>query len=211
MKVLLIADSPLINAGLRSVIRDTIHTTYFSETASLIEASELCHRETFQLAIVDIRNLSIPDISMIASLKEAVPELTIWVNLRTDFTLLRSLLKARVHGVFSSKSSTSEFERALCKINAGTTFVSDEIQEQMVSAVIGNIPWPALTERQEHVADLLAAGMSRHGIAEQIGVKPSTVSHYRKIIFKKLGIASMKELRQKRGAIEPTAKSGLPG
>jgi DNA-binding NarL/FixJ family response regulator len=207
MKVLLIADSPLIFAGLRSVILDTIHTAHFTETRSLIEASTLCSREPFQLAIVDIRNLSIPDISIIVTLKEAAPRLTIWVNLRTDFTLLRSLLKAGVQGVFSSKSSYSEFEHASRKINMGTTFVSDEIQEQMVSAVIGNSPWPVLTERQEHVADLLAAGFSRRAIAEQINVKPSTVTHYRQIIFKKLGINSMKELRQKRGVTEPMSNS----
>lgn len=206
MKVLLIADSPLIIAGMRSVILDTIHTTHFTEIGSLIETLELCRKETYQLVIIDVGNLKITDINIITTLKDVAPRLTVWVNLRTDFTLLRSLLRAGVNGVFSSKSSYNEFERALNTINKGTRFVSDEIQEQLVSAIIGNVSWPALTERQEQVADLLAAGLTRHAIAEQISVKPSTVTHYRQIIFKKLGIASMKELRQKRGAVEPMPK-----
>ncbi|SEJ38230.1 DNA-binding response regulator, NarL/FixJ family, contains REC and HTH domains [Dyadobacter sp. SG02] len=203
MEVLLITDSPLIVSGLRSVILDTIHTTRFTETGSLTQTLMICHEKTFQLAFIDLAGLNATDLDLIAAIKKAAPDMIIWVNLRSDFTLMRLLLKGGVNGLFSSNSSSKEFRSALLDANIGKRFISEQVQEQLVSAVIGDLSFPALTARQEEVADLLAAGLSRRHIAEKIHVKPATVTHYRQIIFKKLGILSLKELRLKRKQTDP--------
>lgn len=201
MKVLLISDSPLVITGLRAVILDTIHTPHFTEASILAEALPLCRRQPFELVIIDISKLDTAGIDQIAALKTAFQELTIWVNLRSDFTLLRWLLKSGVNGILSSKSASAEFGMALRSIDNGGRFIGEEIQKKLVSAFIGDSSWSSLTVHQEKVAGLLAAGLSNQSIADQIGVKSATITHYRQIIFKKLGIASLTELRQKWTAL----------
>lgn len=201
MKVLLISDSPLVITGLRAVILDTIHTPDFTEAKLLAEALPLCRRQPFELVIIDISKLDAAGIEQVTALKTMLPELTIWVNLRADFTLLRWLLKSGVNGILSSKSSSAEFGMALRTMDHGGRFIGEEIQKKLVSAFIGSPSWSNLTVQQEKVAGLLAAGLSNQSIADQIGVKSATIAHYRRIIFKKLGIASLTELRQEWTAL----------
>lgn len=142
MKVLLISDSPLVITGLRAVILDTIHTAHFTEAKLPAEAPDLCQGRQFQLAIIDIARMDITNLDLIASLKTAHPEMIIWVNLRSDFTLLRSLLKTGVNGILSSKSSSAEFRSALLNIDKVGRFISEEIQGKLISAFIGGHFWP---------------------------------------------------------------------
>lgn len=51
-----------------------------------------------------------------------------------------------------------------------------------------------LTERQQHVCDLLVLGLSSKEISARLGISPRTVEEHRAEVFRKMGVRNAVEL-----------------
>jgi DNA-binding NarL/FixJ family response regulator len=60
-------------------------------------------------------------------------------------------------------------------------------------AMVANDPFPELTQREEEVLQLMAAGLTNSAIAERLVLSPKTVRNHVSTIFSKLHVAGRAE------------------
>jgi DNA-binding NarL/FixJ family response regulator len=119
-------------------------------------------------------------------------------------SIVMGYFKAGVQGFFSKYGTADELIECINLVVAGKRYLSPSILIWLLRSepapggglthIVGNISM--LTDRQREIAYYLARGMPTKWIAVTENVRSSTVSAIRSIIFKKLGVSDITQLRK---------------
>ena len=146
-----------------------------------------------------ILDLSLPGLSGLAAipaLRQAVPHMKVLVlTVHEDEAYFFAALQAGAAGYVLKGGSASELIAALDLVAQGGVPIPRVLGQRLASEHLGHAPGPAdLSEREQDMLRLIAAGRSNKAIAEELALSLRTVERHRSAIMSKLGFHNKAEL-----------------
>lgn len=198
LKVLICDDHELIREGLKRILLDSGKASRVGEVARAEDVMTTVRREPWDIVILDI---SLGDRSGLEVLKEVkadfprLPVLVLSMYPEEQFAL--RVFRAGANGYLNKNLATSALLEAIRQVLASGQYVSAKVAEQLVNAVKqpdGQPLHAMLSDREDQVLRLIGAGRTVGQIAQQLELSVKTVSTYRSIVLRKLGLENNAQL-----------------
>jgi DNA-binding NarL/FixJ family response regulator len=209
VRVLIADDQPLLRAGFRALLETAGDIEVVAEAGTGAEALEAAAKTKPDVVLMDIR---MPDMDGI----EATRRLTrTKVLILTTFGLddyIIEALRAGASGFLLKTTRVDELIAAVRAIAAGDALLSPAITRKLLDQVARRLPASVdqrpeqlaeLTDREELVLRLLAAGLTNAEIAHALVVSEATVKSHVSKVLRKL------ELRDRVQAVIYAYETGL--
>ena len=214
IKVVLVDDHPLFRTGLAHVIaRDSrleiagvasaIDTGFdlFLEVEPDLVVCDLSFGETSGLALIKrIRDLPSKCPILVLSMHEE----TFWAE---------QVLKHGANGYVQKDADAARVIEAILQTARGDIYLSDQMKQNLLRKLSGlagdNTPLQMLSRREMEVFQYLSQGFSSNEIASSLFISLKTVQTHQANIKKKLGQASVQDLRRLARKYSTTPKSLL--
>lgn len=182
IRVLLVAASPALRAGLRSLLAPDARVQVIGEAAQLNDFNEIeadvILMSASSASTLDFE-LPVPDGTSVLVLSDAV---------------LPSSAALRNHSAFGILPSDSSAEELLAAIHAlAQGFVVGPRTQLFASELPEPIERGPLTEREQEVLSLLAQGLANKQIAASLGISEHTVKFHVSSIYSKLNATNRAE------------------
>ena len=200
MSVVVVDDHPVVRDGLAYLLAEQPDFVVVGEAADSDAALEVIARTSPRVVVLDLSLQGREAIPLLASLREHWPQLRILILSMHDENLYAErLLALGAHGYVMKQEEPSEFLRALRRVAAGETHVSQAVGERVRSrlqprAQLIGVQGAGLTVRERDVLRLVARGLGTREISTQLGMSPKTVDSHRRNIRDKLGLANARDL-----------------
>jgi DNA-binding NarL/FixJ family response regulator len=205
MRILMIDDHALVREGMARVIESLQPEATIWATGSYGEAMQVVEREVVDLVLLD---LMLPDrsgVDALRALRASHPELpVVIVSAAGDAQTVLQVLDLGARAFVSKSSDTSVLRDAISAVLAGQIY----LPESVVPRAGADAPAPAappivLSERQQQVLALLAAGLPNKLIARRLDIAESTVKVHITGLMRQLRVTSRTQ------ALIAAAKAGL--
>ena len=190
MKVLLVDDHALFRAGLRMLLAALGRDLVIREAGSADEALAILKAEPdTTLCLLDLSLKSSDGLTLLATLKETVPDLVVVVVSASDNSLtVRDCIEAGAMSFIPKSAAPEVLTCALQQVLKGEVYLPPEIaldSEQPASA--------ALTARQREVLKYLSQGLPTKLIARQLSLSEYTVKEHIASNFQALHVRNRTE------------------
>lgn len=201
LNILIVDDHAVVRRGLREIIQETISMdTSFDEAASGLEALQKTADNTYDLVLLDISMPGRNGLDTLKTIKAETPDLPVLVvsMYPEDQFAIRSY-RAGASGYITKESAPEELQVAVGNILHGKKYISPYCSEILLSElssekVTGESPHMTLSDREYHVACLIAAGKPLKEIALELVLSDKTISTYRSRILTKMNMKTNAEL-----------------
>jgi DNA-binding NarL/FixJ family response regulator len=189
IRVLIADDHPLILAGVRRALEESVEFEVVAEAQTGSQVLPLVGRERPDLVLLDIRMPQMDGLACLDLLRKRYPEvrvvvLSAYMNRdRIEAALRRGASAYVVKGV-----DPIDLASALRQAIRGTVFnVLGAPEDGMIAEETG------LTKREVEMLKALARGLSNHAIGKEMWVTEQTVKFHLRNIYRKLGVTSRTE------------------
>ncbi len=194
--VLVVAESPLVRAGIESLIEGS-EVRVLGSFATLDEAEEAAARSGPEAILVAAEDAKIGDLLSAmreGELSRGLPVVLILEG-ATESAVARAL-RAGVRAVLPAETTPEQLRAALAAARAGLAVVAANeavrLSGQVLSPEAGALPEP-LTPREREVLQEIAGGLGNKQIADRLGISEHTLKFHVASILGKLGAASRAE------------------
>jgi DNA-binding NarL/FixJ family response regulator len=197
MRVVIAEDSLLLREGLERLLDDNgLEVVGSCDTAD--DLLEMVQRREPEVAIVDIRlppTHNDEGLRAALEIRERHPAVGVLVlSQYMELGLALKLLAGSAEGVgYLLKdriSDVREFVAAVRRVANGGSALDPIIVSRLLDRRRNDDPLDELTPREREVLELMAAGSSNQGIADQLVISLRAVEKYVSSIFTKLGLPS---------------------
>lgn len=212
MNALLIEDHAVVRMGMRLVILEVFENSSIFESEDFNDGLRILRDKPIDLVILDIHLPGGQDVKMIDMIRATRrnAKILIFSGLPEDKYALK-YVQAGADGYLSKRSAPEMYGEAISAVVNDKKYLSEVVREQLVTQLPQNYTkikrrkWIGLTDRELEISRLLIKGMWTKEIATQLQLKLSTVSTFKKKIFRKCGVTSAIELSK---IIDVAAASG---
>jgi DNA-binding NarL/FixJ family response regulator len=211
IRVAIVDDHPVFRDGLRAVLTILPDVEVVGEADCGEAAVGLAQEIHPDIVLMDLHLPGMSGIEATRKLLAADPAIRVLVltMLEDDLSLVAAI-RAGAHGYLVKGADRMEIERALVAVSHGEAVFGAQVARRLLDAVAGIddraiLPFPELTEREQEVLALLAAGLDNRSIARRLHLSEKTVRNYVSNILVKLHVSSRHE------AGERARQAGLPG
>ena len=198
LKVLICDDHELIREGLKRILLDTGKADRVGEVASAEEAVAAVRREPWDIVILDINLGRRSGLEVLKEIKAEFPRLPVLVlSMYPEEQFALRVIRAGANGYLNKNLATKVLIEAVLQVLAGEQYISPKVAEQLLNAVkqpAGQPLHAALSDREDQVLRLIAAGRTVGEIARQLNLSVKTVSTYRGLVLRKLGMQNNAQL-----------------
>jgi two-component system, NarL family, response regulator NreC len=211
-RIFLVDDHQLFRKGLRLVLEHTAGFTVVGEAATAAELIGRCPASSADVLLADIHLPDGDGIEAARSVMAAMPSLrVIFLSSDGDLALVRRALDAGGIGYLLKDNAPQDLVRAIEAARKGDVYLCPEVATQLVRDYRARdesprAARPRLSEREDSVLRLIAAGRRNKEIAEQLAVSVKSVETYRRRLLQKLGYTSTAEVVRhaiREGIISP--------
>jgi DNA-binding NarL/FixJ family response regulator len=194
LRVVIADDQPMMRAGFKSVLESAGDITVVGEAENGEEAVSLARAQRPDVVLMDIRMPVMDGIEATRRLPDQR------VLILTTFGLddyIIDALRAGASGFLLKDAPTQDVLAAVRAVAAGDAVLSATVTRQLLDQVGRRLPaavsrdaheLAGLTDREEEVLHMLAAGLSNAEIAAAIVVSEATVKSHVSRILGKLGL-----------------------
>jgi DNA-binding NarL/FixJ family response regulator len=194
LRVLIADDQPLMRAGFRAVLEAAGDIDVVAEAGTGEEAIQAATEHTPDVVLMDIR---MPGMNGIEATRRLPRQR---VLILTTFGLdeyIIDALRAGASGFMLKDAPTQELVRAVRAVAAGDAVLSPTVTRQLLDQVGRRLPAAVsqtpdalapLTDREQEVLRMLAAGLSNAEIAAALVVSDATVKTHVSNLLGKLGL-----------------------
>lgn len=188
IRLILAEDQTMVREALAALLALNDDLQVVGQAADGVEAVELALRERPDLCLMDVEMPRLNGLDAAVEIKQQLPDCRIIIL--TTFGrpgFLQKAMKAGVEGYLLKDAPVTELARAIRQVASGGRAVSPELAWQI---------WQTenpLTEREQKVLKLAAAGHSAAKIASLLYLSEGTVRNYLSGIIQKLGVANRLE------------------
>jgi DNA-binding NarL/FixJ family response regulator len=198
LNVLIADDHELIREGLKRIILDGGMARHVAETGGAQDAIEAVRREKWDLVILDINLGGHSGLEVLKQIKAERPELPVLIlSMYPEEQFALRVLRAGANGYLNKNQATRVLVEAIRQVVGGGPYISSKVAEQLVQATQRPEGWPKharLSDREDQVLRLIAAGRTAGEIATHLDLSVKTVSTYRSMVLRKLGMRNNAEL-----------------
>lgn len=198
IRVLVVDDHAVVRRGVVQIVAEAPDMRCTGEAATGRQALQLARENDYDVVVLDIH---LPDGSGLDVLKQlrafrpGLPVLMLSMYPEQQYAI--RALKAGAAGYVTKDSVPGELVTALGKVARGERYVSQSLAEALSDQLghpAGQAPREALSDREDQVMRLLAAGKTVTQIAQALSLSVKTVSTYRTRVLEKLGLETTAEL-----------------
>lgn len=228
-RVLLVDDQPLVRVGLRRILGSDPGLRVVAEAADGAEALEQLRSHEVDVVVMDIRMRGMDGIEATSRIRaRSGPPVLVLTTFDED-EILWGAIDAGAAGFILKEASTDDLIRATVTVAAGGAWLDPTVTPRVLAQRRAGAPAaggqedppgpdvppgqsapprpgsaePKLTDRENDVLLLLAAGWTNAEIAEELIVGKATVKSHISSIFMKLAV------RDRAGAIVYAYQHGL--
>lgn len=198
--ILLAEDQALVKQGLKMMIEmdDAFKVTGEAENGQ--EAVELCRKQSFDLAILDIRMPVMNGLEASRLLREEHPDLKILIlTTFNDEGYALEALKNHVNGYLLKDGEIDELLQSIHQCLEGGLILEGQVAAKVMPSLIQNNSIveaidESLTDREKSLLLLIAQGKNNQEIAEELYLSIGTVKNHITVILDKLELRDRTQL-----------------
>lgn len=200
IQVFIVDDHEILREGLKSIINKEPDLEVVGEAESGSAALAMIHEYDFDIIIIDVE---MPGLSGADTAKKMVSEYgkkVLALSAHSDILNVQKMLKAGVKGYLLKECLLYEIPLAIRRIVNGGIYISAQLTQDVVSdyvkrlSQVENSALTILTNKEIEVLKLIAKGIPRRQIAQQLYTTTSTVSTHRQNAMEKLGLSNNADL-----------------
>jgi len=189
IRVAIVDDHAVVRAGLEQVIALADDIELVGSGTDGADAEEIVGRLEPDVVLMD---LSMPGLDGIAATKRVLaarPETNVLVLTSfSDRDRILQALDAGARGYLLKDAEPDELLRAIRAAARGEAPLSPRAAQALVSARREPSPVAALSEREQEVLSLVAAGLANKQIAHRLGISEKTVKAHLTRVFREIGV-----------------------
>jgi DNA-binding NarL/FixJ family response regulator len=196
LRVLIADDHPLFRKGMRALLTAMLDTEVVGEATTGQEAIELAAALQPDVILMDLQMPGINGIEATRQVLHTSPHIRILVvTLFEDDASIFTALRAGARGYILKDAKEEEMLRAIRAVGSGEAIFSPAIATRLMDFFAAPRPaapkeiFPALTEREREILQLIARGSTNSEIAKELALSTKTVGNYVSNIFGKLQVA----------------------
>ena len=204
LKILVVADYPLVRAGLRMLLEHEPDMRVVAMTGDRNEALAVAARESPDLILIEL-DLPSEDVgTFLPELREAAKNARLLIlTSNVDPEAHRQVVRLGAMGVVLKHQTPEVLIKAIRKVHAGEVWLDRTSMGNVLHEMTRKVPDPhdpdspkirSLTEREHQVIALIAEGLKNKQIAERLFISQTTVTHHLSSIFSKLEVSDRLEL-----------------
>lgn len=197
LKVLLVEDHVIVRQGVRALLAEEADISVIGEAGSGSEALAMIQKLKPNVVLMDIGLPDISGIQITQQVRERFPDVkVIMLSMHDNQEYVFRALRAGANGYVLKQSTTTELVLALRAVAAGSTFLSPDVSQILISDYVHRAQsqdhaqqaLDILTPREREVLQLIVRGFSNRQIAEQLHISIKTVETHRGNMMSKLDV-----------------------
>ena len=197
IKVLIVDDHPLVQAGLRNFLYSFPDLEFLGAMDSGEAAVTFCEEEEPDVILMDLLMPGMGGVAAIRMIKERHPKVQVIALTSADKSeLVREALHAKAIGYLLKTASAFELAYAIRAAKRGRQVLSEEASASLASGASSPAPTTVadLTTREREVLDMVAHGLSNTQITEALQIRLPTVKFHLRNLYTKLDVGGRAEL-----------------
>ncbi len=209
IKILLVEDDELFRLGLRVRLQQETGLEIIAEAEDGETAIELVNQHSLDIVILDVGLPGIGGIEACYQIKQKYPNLPVLVlTSHSQKSLITRLIEVGAQGYCLKGVAAEKLLLALCSVAAGASWWDETATKEIRSALVDHHhqsdsenslkPANQITQREQEIISLLAAGKTNQEIALALYITPGTVRVHVHNILQKLEVSDSEALRRNR-------------
>jgi DNA-binding NarL/FixJ family response regulator len=193
--VLIADDHPVFRSGLAGVLAEAGDMTVVGEVADGDTALAMAVRERPDVVLMDLHMPGVSGVEATRRLTAEAPDVRVLVlTMFDDDESVLAAMRAGARGYLVKGSPGDRIVGAVRAVAAGEAVFGADVAARVLSKLSGSPgrrpdrPFPALTDRELEILDLIAAGRTNNQIAQHLVLSDKTVRNHVSNIFAKLQV-----------------------
>ena len=203
-RVLIADDHALVRDGLKRILEGNDDLTVAGEAANGHDVLLSLAAVPFDVLLLDLSMPGRSGIELIRLVRERAPKLPILVlTMHEEEQYAVRAIRAGASGYLTKDSAAAQLVSAIRRVAGGGLFINTAVAEQLALNLMpasSELPHKLLSDREFEVFQLLVAGKSISGIAQQLCLSVKTISTHKARVLQKMRLHSIADLT--RYAIE---------
>ncbi|MEN4472906.1 response regulator transcription factor [Mycolicibacterium cosmeticum] len=199
LRVVIADDHPLVRSGLRTVLSVAAGIQVVAEASTGAEAVAAARSFEPDVVVMDLQMPETDGIEATRRIMAATPTVAVLVlTMFEDDTSVFAAMQAGARGYLLKGAEQDEIVRAIQAAAHGEAIFGPAIAHRLIDYFahphgVAAAAFPQLTERENEVLELIAAGHGNAVIARRLVISPKTVANHVSNIFAKLQVADRSE------------------
>ena len=198
MEIIIADDHSIVREGLKQILFEIPDMNISDEAKNGNELFQKILKNHYDIVVLDIKMPGTNVIDLIKKIKNHKAHMPILIlSMYPEEQYAVRMLKAGASGYLTKESAPKELVTAIQKIAEGGKYISPSLAEQLANHLGDNREKPnheILSDREFQVFQMISAGKSVKGIAEELNLSEKTVSTYRARVLQKMKLKNNAEL-----------------
>ncbi|MER2175571.1 MAG: response regulator transcription factor [Carnobacterium sp.] len=209
INILLAEDQSLIRQGLKIMIETDEEFQVTGEASNGKEAVDLCDRQSFDLAILDIRMPVMTGLEAMRIMRKRWPDMVILIlTTFNDEEYALEALKYKANGYLLKDGNSEELIRSIRSVLGGGLVIEDHVAAKVMPILMERQTAllemdKSLTNREIDIISCIGDGMSNQEIASKLFLSVGTIKNQISVILNKLNLRDRTQI-----AIYATKRDG---